>query len=89
MIRSISIHTVGNKSSDESLRLSKQEALLNDTLQGALSQYFLSAFKPEEYYHFYHTIELFLNEVYTCISKIFGNPKLLHEQSQNLAKHLP
>jgi len=48
MIRSISIHTVGNKSSDESLRLSKQEALLNDTLQGALSQYFLSAFKPEE-----------------------------------------
>lgn len=88
MIQSISIHKVGNKLSDESLRLSKQGVLLNEALQDALSQYFFSSFKSEEYYRFYHTIELSLNEVYTCISKIFDNPELLHKQSENLAKHL-
>lgn len=88
MIQFISIHKVGNKSSDESLRLSKQEVTLDNALQDALSQYFLSSFKSEEYYRFYHTIELPLNEVYTCISKIFDNPESLHEQSENLAKHL-
>lgn len=29
-----------------------------------------------------------MNEVFVCISKIFDNPKCLHEQSINLAKHL-
>ncbi|MFT4153790.1 nucleoid-associated protein [Parafilimonas sp.] len=88
MIQSFSIHRVGNKSADEPMRLSKQEVKLNDELQNILSQYFLSSFKSEEYYRFYHTIELSLNGVYTCISKVFENPRSLHEQSVNLAKHL-
>lgn len=88
MIQSISIHKVGNKSSDETLRLSKHEVTLNDTLQDALFQYFFSSFKSEEYYRFHHTIELSLNEVYSCVAKIFDNPVLLQEQSENLAKHL-
>ena len=38
--------------------------------------------------NFYHDIDKNMNEVFVCISKIFDNPKCLHEQSINLAKHL-
>lgn len=88
MIQSISIHRTGNKLLDEPIRLSKESITLNDELQDILSQYFLSSFKTEEYYRFYHTINLSLNPVYTCISAVFDNPALLHEQSVHLAKHL-
>ena len=50
--------------------------------------YFLTAFKSEEYYQLHHNSALSLNEVYTYVSAIFANPKELHEQSVNLAKHL-
>ena len=88
MIQSISIHKAGNKLLDEPVRLSKESVILNDELQDILSQYFLSSFKSEEYYRFYHTIDLSLNAVHACISAIFENPASLHEQSVHLANHL-
>lgn len=88
MIKNILIHKVGNKQNEEPLILSKKQLPLDDLLENSFSQYFLSSFKSEEYYRFYHDIELPLNEVYTCISTIFDNPKSLQKQSENLAKHL-
>ncbi|MCL2281753.1 MAG: nucleoid-associated protein, partial [Fibromonadales bacterium] len=52
------------------------------------SRYFLSTFKSTEYFNFHHDIDINMNEVFVCVSKIFNNPEILHKQSINLAKHL-
>ena len=88
MIKRISIHQVGNKLLDEQVTLSKKSISLSDDLEKILSQYFFSAFKSEEYYRFHHDTSLGLNEVYTYVSAIFNDPASLHQQSENLAKHL-
>ena len=87
-IKNITLHKVGNKHLDEEIKISKKELSVNDDLKTLLSHYFLSAFKSEEYFHFYHDVNLSLHEVYTYVSNIFENPESLHEQSVNLAKHL-
>ena len=88
MIKKVFIHKVGNKLNDEPVFLSKKELSINEELEPMLSQYFLSSFKPEEYYRFHHDIDLSMNEVFTCVSGIFENPESLQQQSENLARHL-
>lgn len=88
MIKNIAVHKVGNKLNGEPIFLSKKKLSLDEFLETSFSQYFLSSFKAEEYYRFHHDIDLSLNEVYTCVSAIFENPKSLQKQSENLAKHL-
>lgn len=82
------IHRVGNKSADDGCIFSKQSLQLNEHLTQVLSRYFLTPFKSEEYFHFYHDTNLNLNEVYTYVTAIFDNPDNLFDQSLNLAKHL-
>lgn len=82
------IHRVGNKSADDGCIFSKQPLQLNEHLTQVLSRYFLTPFKSEEYFHFYHDTNLNLNEVYTYVTAIFDNPDNLFDQSLNLAKHL-
>ncbi len=88
MIKKIFIHKVGNKINGEPIYLSKRQSFIGNDLESSLSQYFLSSFKSDEYYHFHHDIDLSLNEVYVCVSAILENPKSLQKQSENLAKHL-
>jgi hypothetical protein len=85
---SFQIHKVGNKTNNESLILGKSDISVNDDIKKILLAYFLSSFKSEEYYHFYHDSILSMNEVYTYVSTIFDNPIDLLQQSVNLAKHL-
>lgn len=88
-IQKLTIHHVGNKAIEGGLSLSKKEAgILGDGIYSVLVPYFLSPFKSEEYFCFHHDIDLNMNEVFVCASKIFDNPETLHEQSINLAKHL-
>jgi hypothetical protein len=82
------VHRVGNKIANEEYYISKKNVNVDDNLKELLGHYFLSSFKSEELYCFNHDIELPLNEVYSCIRKVFNNPKLLYDQSINLAKHL-
>lgn len=82
------VHKVGNKIADEEYFIAKRNVDADDNLKMLLSHYFLSSFKSEELYRFNHDIELSLNEVYSCVCKIFNNPSSLYEQSINLAKHL-
>lgn len=84
----ISLHKVGNKSLDEGLSLSKTYLKTFDNINKVLVSYFMSPFKSEEYFNFYHESMLELNEVYVYVSKIFENPDDLFEQSVHLAKHL-
>lgn len=82
------VHRVGNKIADEQYFIAKRGVYLDNNLKTLLSHYFFSSFKPGELYRLHHDIELPLNEVYSCVGKVFENPDLLYEESVNLAKHL-
>jgi len=87
-IKNIAIHSVGNKANQENFHLSKRNLLVGDDISQLLTVYFLSPFKSTEYFNFHHDIDINMNEVFVCVSKIFNNPETLHKQSINLAKHL-
>lgn len=87
-ISDLFVHMVGNKIADEQCFISKEKVELDEDLKTLLCQYFLTSFKSEELYRFYHDIDLALNEAYTCTTKAFTNPNSLYEQSINFAKHL-
>ncbi|MDR3132566.1 MAG: nucleoid-associated protein [Prevotellaceae bacterium] len=87
-IRFIVVHNVGNKINQENMHLSKQHLSIDEEINQLLTDYFLSSFKSSEYFNFYHDINLNMNEVFVCASKIFDHPETLLEQSQNLARHL-
>ncbi len=88
-IKSLSIHKVGNKHEDELFQTSEKEVKLSDpNIRELLVKYFLSPFKSNERFNFYHDSDLKYNEVYGYISDIFDNPDTLLEKSVNLAQHL-
>ena len=87
-IKSLVLHNVGNKLNQDPLFLSDSYVKLEEELEINLSYYFLSHFKQDEHYHFFHDTELELNETFLYVSRIFDNPDTLLEQSINLAKHL-
>jgi hypothetical protein len=87
-IKNFCIHKVGNKIADEKCVISPKEIIIDNELKNLLIHYFVFPFKTSEYFNFYHDIDINMNEVFVCASKIFDNPETLLEQSQNLAKHL-
>ncbi len=88
-IKEIAIHYVGNKVLNEKFILSKKTLVVNDDISGLLASYFIAPFaKSQEYFNFYHDIDINMNEVFICVSHIFEDRKVLYEQSKNLAKHL-
>lgn len=87
-IITISLHLVGNKSSEDCLHISETTLVLDDNIKGLLVDYFLSPFSPEEYFQLYHDSGIEYNVVYGAASQIFDDPETLYEQSVNLAKHL-
>jgi len=88
-IKKVAIHKIGNKSDEDLMQLSKAEIdISNPLIRELLVKYFLFPFKSSEYFNFYHDIDINMNEVFTCVNKIFANPETLLKQSINLAKHL-
>ncbi|WP_321333407.1 nucleoid-associated protein [uncultured Bacteroides sp.] len=88
-IKECAVHYVGNKNLDEDARISKSKFSLNEEIDYVLTNYFFKSFiQKEDYFNFFHSSDLALNEVYIYISKIFDDPSTLYEQSVNLAKHL-
>jgi hypothetical protein len=84
----ISVHRVGNKGNEEGMVLSEVPLALDWELTEALQEYFKAPLKTEEFHKLYHESRLDLNEVYSYVDAIFGNPEDLHAQSVHLAKHL-
>lgn len=87
-LNKLAVHFAGNKSQDETLILSKKETKIDAEINPLLTKYFLSGFKTEEYFHFFHDTDLKYNEVFSFVSEIFEDPETLFENSVNLAKHL-
>ena len=87
-IDSACMHYIGNKNREEGIKLSSHPLLIDSSLEEILVKYFLSPFKQNELYNFYHDTNLNFNEAYNYVSEIFSRNECLFEQSVNLAKHL-
>ncbi len=81
-------HYVGNKTNDEELKLSSGLSLFDEETSIHLEKYFLSGFKAEDFYSFYHPVELQMNGVYTLVKNIFNDKNVFIKESQNIAKLL-
>lgn len=84
----IFLHRVGNRINQETISLSDEPLQLPEEVEEVLLDYFLSAFKSEEQFQFYHDTYLGNNPVYAAVSEIFEDPAQLGTQSAHLAKHL-
>lgn len=87
-LKKIITHHVGNKLRDEGLSLSNEFTEIEDGTDSFLLKYFISNYRNEEYYNFFHTVSLEMNNVYEIIKGIFESPELFKESSKNLAKLL-
>ncbi len=89
-IEKVSVHTVGNKTNGEELRLSKSLLDTSDLkVRELLFKFFLDPFTTPEFYSFTFSNEDFtLNPVFNFASQIFDNSKIFHRNSANLATHL-
>lgn len=82
------VHFVGNKNNDEKLRLSQKPLKLNDDLETQLTVYFLKAFRTaNEAHEFHHAIEIGMNEVFACATKLFAKGDFA-ENAGHIASHL-
>ncbi|GAB3006301.1 nucleoid-associated protein [Niabella terrae] len=87
-IQALTVHRVGNKNEGEPLTIGQSPVKIDESIGALLSTYFLSAFKSEEYYQFWHHDGLHLHEVHTYVSAIFADPDSLQQQSVRLAEQL-
>jgi hypothetical protein len=84
----MALHGVGNKLNDDGIRISGSLLKTDADVRETLAEYFLSAFKSEEYFNFFHESDLKYNEVYEFVAAIFDDPDCLFDESVSLAKHL-
>ena len=88
----LALHRVGNKSRQEGIFPSKKLLQLKDEqLKADLQKFFLSHFKTDIFYHFGHSSELSMNEVYNYCSRIFqetDNTEIFYDESVNMLRHL-
>lgn len=87
-IQEIILHKVGNKQNEEPLLISETPLQINEVLEDLLPDYFLSPFKTDEYFHFFHDDELTQNKVYHSVNEIFNDTGKFYEQSVALAEYL-
>ena len=87
-IQTVCLHIVGNKSLNEGIQLSASPMEIEPSMLPILTRYFISSFKSDERYSFYHHSGLEFNFVYQMVSAIFDNPGLLYETSVSIAKQL-
>jgi len=86
----VSVHSVGNKTNNEELFLSKSLLDISDNLvKNLLFKFFLSPFSTPEFYSFTFSNQDFtLNPVFKFAYNIFENEKTFHNNSVNIAKLL-
>lgn len=88
-IHSLIIHTIGNKYENEQIRLSDSETNIEDpNIRSLLTKYFTGSFKWDEFYNFYHTSNIDLNDLYSFVTGIFEHPDEFYQQSVKIAKYL-
>ena len=88
-LKTISIHFVGNKSSDQGLILSKKPLEVEADLKLKIKDYFLNRFVSVfDTHQFTHPSSLQYNEVFNVAAGIFSGESSFHLASVQLAQHL-
>lgn len=90
-IKHLIIHGIGNKLRDEKVFLSKTLQNVDEHLENILLNYFLKSFFTEtNMFHFSHTSDINLNEMYSYSKNLFhlNNEADFIQTSQNIAKYL-
>lgn len=89
-IENLSLHRVGNKSRNEPVFLSENPYTLNDEISALLKEYFFKPFreKEENYFKFWHEVDVEFNELYKAVSQVFKSPAQIHEVSKQITSHL-
>ena len=90
VIRSVSIHRVGNATLEEPLKISEAPLELDDEKVTALLRiYFLGNFNTPEYYSFSDAAaETASVSVHELVREMFNEPEAFHESSVAIARHL-
>ncbi len=81
-------HHIGNKLLEEGITLSEQATDIERSSGDYLLKYFLTPFKPEEFFSFSHAVSLSMNEVYTIAQRIFLDISSFIADSQQIARLL-
>lgn len=84
----ITVHKIGNKINGEGVGFSDEELKIDEATHDLLENYFLSAFKTEETYHFYSDTYLSTNIAYTAVSDIFNDKSTFIHHSKNIGRLL-
>lgn len=87
-LKSVCLHIVGNKSLDGGIQISDSPMEIDPSILPILNRYFISSFKSDERYSFYHHSGLEFNFVYQMISAVFKDPGTLYQSSVAIAKEL-
>jgi len=87
-IENLITHHIGNRLRDEKVELSIKESIIDNDTKNLLLQYFLSSFRMEEWFSFYHPLKIEMNEVYSIVNELFLNPSDFIKSSQSLSKLL-
>lgn len=88
IITECTVHTIGNKTRGEHLKLSANLIELEDELEIQLRNFFLLSFQNKnELFQFHHEIDLKMNEIFVTADNIFEKEDFL-SNSINIAKHL-
>lgn len=89
VLQNISVHYVGNKSSEQGMTLSKETLELEEEMKLKVKDYFLNRFASVfEKHHFSHPTSLDYNEVYNYADGIFAGTSSFHLTSVQIAQHL-
>jgi hypothetical protein len=81
-------HHIGNKLLEEGITLSEQATDIERSSGDYLLKYFLTPFKPEEFYSFSHAVNISMNEIYTIVQRIFSDKSTFITDSQQIARLL-
>lgn len=82
------LHVVGNKSSDEGVQLSESVMTIDENIKPILTRFFISSFRSDERYCFFHHSGLGFNFVYNVACSFFENKASLYQVSILLANQL-
>jgi hypothetical protein len=88
-LKNLVVHNIGNSLQEEGMKLSKAPIeFKEDIIKELLMKYFLSPFKGEVFYNFFHDTDINLNELYNYASKIFADPDSFFLQTISISKLL-
>lgn len=87
-LKNVITHQVGNKLRDEKYRLSDADSSISNDSREYLLKYFLTSAKADELFSFFHPVDREMNEVFAIVSKMFTQPNMFVQHSQDIAKLL-